>query len=102
MRETSEFREQVRAFLEGRAFHCVLDGGRLVVAHAGLKENLHGRRTEQAREFALYGDVSGKTDALGLPVRRDWARRYRGRAVVVYGHTPVPKPVWVNNTINID
>jgi protein phosphatase len=100
--EPPAFRECVRAFLSRLETHCVLDGGKLVVAHAGLRESLHGRRTERARDFALYGDVSGKTDAAGLPVRRDWARHYRGRALVVYGHTPVVRPVWVHNTLNID
>src|SRR3712207_2943229 len=27
---------------------------------------------------------------------------YRGKAMVVYGHTPVPEPEWLNNTIDID
>src|SRR5262249_6699340 len=27
---------------------------------------------------------------------------YRGRAAVVYGHTPVPEAQWLNSTINID
>jgi protein phosphatase len=35
-------------------------------------------------------------------VRYPWATEYRGKATVVYGHTPVPQPEWVNNTINID
>jgi protein phosphatase len=100
--EPSGFGGQVRAFLSRLESHRVLDEGRLVVAHAGLIERLHGRRTERARDFALYGDVSGATDVHGLPVRRDWARHYRGEAIVVYGHTPVAAPRWVNNTINID
>jgi hypothetical protein len=37
-----------------------------------------------------------------LPVRLDWAAEYTGHAIVVYGHTPVLKPRWRNNTINID
>ena len=37
-----------------------------------------------------------------LPVRDNWAAEYRGRAMVVYGHTPVPEPEWLNRTINID
>jgi protein phosphatase len=100
--EPPAFVERVRAFLSGLETHCILDGGRLVVAHAGLKKSLHGHRTERARDFALYGDVTGQTDKYGLPVRRDWAKRYRGNAIVVYGHTPVAAPEWVNNTINID
>ena len=54
------------------------------------------------RAFALYGETTGETDEFGLPVRGAWANDYRGRATVVYGHTPVADPEWVNNTINID
>ncbi|HEY6184973.1 MAG TPA: polynucleotide kinase-phosphatase, partial [Terriglobales bacterium] len=56
----------------------------------------------QVREFALYGETTGETDEFGLPVRFDWAAEYRGKAMVVYGHTPVPEPEWLNRTINID
>ncbi len=100
--ETEEFRTQVADFLDGLVSHYVFDGGRLVVAHAGMKEEMQGRASGGVREFALYGDTSGEVDELGLPVRHDWARDYRGRAAVVYGHTPVPAAEWVNGTINID
>src|SRR5262249_38527471 len=42
------------------------------------------------------------TDEFGLPVRYPWAEEYRGAAMVVYGHTPVPEAQWLNRTINID
>lgn len=100
--EPPAFRQQVREFLESRAAHYLLDGGRLVVAHGGLKESLHGREDGETRSFALYGATTGQTDALGLPVRLNWAAGYRGAALVVYGHTPVPQPEWQNNTVNID
>ena len=35
-------------------------------------------------------------------MRYPWAEDYRGDAMVVYGHTPVPEAVWVNKTICID
>ncbi|MCZ7685612.1 MAG: hypothetical protein M5U28_45275 [Sandaracinaceae bacterium] len=54
------------------------------------------------REHCLYGDTSGETDDLGLPVRRDWAQQYRGQAAVIYGHTPVARARWVNDTICVD
>ncbi|CAN0329423.1 unnamed protein product, partial [Chrysoparadoxa australica] len=38
----------------------------------------------------------------GYHVRRDWAKQYRGKAWIVYGHTPVKEPRVINNTINID
>lgn len=97
-----EFRHRVRQFADDLVAHYVLDDGRLVVAHAGLKEKYHGRASGRVRAFALYGDTSGETDEYGLPVRYPWANDYRGRAMVVYGHTPVPAAEWVNNTICLD
>jgi protein phosphatase len=100
--EDDEFRRQVGEFCRGLVSHLVLDGGRLVVAHAGLKEAYHGRASGRVRSFALYGDTTGETDEYGLPVRYPWAADYRGRAMVLYGHTPVPEPEWVNNTLCLD
>ncbi len=100
--EPPEFRARVRAFCDALVSHYVLDGGRLVVAHAGLPERYHGRASGRVRSFALYGDTTGETDEFGLPVRYPWARDYRGRATVVYGHTPVPEPEWVNDTLCVD
>lgn len=96
------FREQVREFIDGLVSHYVLDEGKLVVCHAGLPEKYHGRTSGRVRSHALYGDTTGETDEFGLPVRYPWAQEYRGRAAVVYGHTPVPNTSWVNNTICLD
>ena len=100
--EDEEFRRQVGEFCRGLVSHLMLDGGRLVVAHAGLKEAYQGRASGRVRSFALYGDTTGETDEYGLPVRYPWAADYRGRAMVLYGHTPVPEPEWVNNTLCLD
>jgi protein phosphatase len=100
--EPPTFRREVAEFLDGLVSHYVFDQGRLVVAHAGLKEEMHGRGSGAVRSFAMYGETSGETDEYGLPVRYNWAGDYRGRAMVVYGHTPVPYADWLNNTICID
>lgn len=100
--ETAEFRDSVAAFIDAMVSHYLLDGGRLVVAHAGMKESMQGRGSGAVRDFALFGETTGETDEFGLPVRHDWAAEYRGRASVVYGHTPVPEPEWLNNTTCID
>jgi protein phosphatase len=97
-----DFRKTAADFLDGLLSHYVLDGGRLVVAHAGLTEELHGRTSARVRSFAMYGETTGETDEFGLPVRYSWAKDYRGKAMVVYGHTPVPEAEWVNNTICLD
>ncbi|MDR0782878.1 MAG: polynucleotide kinase-phosphatase [Propionibacteriaceae bacterium] len=100
--ETDEFVAKVTGFLDGLLSHYVFDGGRLVVAHAGLKESYQGRASGRVRSFCLFGDTTGETDEYGLPVRLPWANEYRGRARVVYGHTPVLEVEAVNNTYCID
>ncbi len=96
------FCAELADFLDGLVSHYVLDDGKLVVAHAGLKQEMQGRGSGKVRDFALYGETTGETDEFGLPIRYDWAREYRGPAMVVYGHTPIPAPEWLNRTINID
>jgi protein phosphatase len=100
--EPAEFRAQVERFIDGLISHYVLDGGRLVVAHAGLIERYQGRASGRVREFCLYGQTTGETDEYGLPIRYPWAQEYRGRAMVLYGHTPIPEPEWQNNTMCLD
>ena len=101
-REPEEFRARVVEFCRGLVSHYVLDGGRLVVAHAGLKEAYQGRASGRVRSFAMYGETTGETDEYGLPVRYPWAEEYRGSAMVLYGHTPTVEPEWVNNTLCLD
>ncbi len=100
--ESTEFKTHIAEFLGGLVSHYVLDAGNLVVAHAGMKAELRGRASRHVREFAMYGETTGETDEFGLPIRLNWAEEYRGDATVVYGHTPVTEPQWVNRTINID
>ncbi|MBL8897053.1 MAG: polynucleotide kinase-phosphatase [Planctomycetes bacterium] len=100
--ETPEFRASLQPFLRELVSHYVLDGGKLIVAHAGLREEMHGRGSGRVREFCLYGETTGEIDEYGLPVRANWALDYRGRARVVYGHTPVLEAEWLNGTICID
>ena len=100
--EPEGFRAEVESFLDGLISHYVLDGGKLVVSHAGLIERYHGRASGRVRSFCLYGETTGETDEFGLPVRYPWAADYRGKAMVLYGHTPVPSPEWVNGTLCLD
>src|SRR5207249_3999779 len=92
---TQEERDGVVRFLDGLVSHYVLDGGRLVVAHAGMREEMQGRGSRKVRDFALYGETTGESDEFGLPIRYNWAAEYKGSATVVYGHTPIPEPEWI-------
>lgn len=103
LERTSEtFRKQVSEFIYDLRSHFWLAGGKLVVAHAGLKEEMHGRGSGAVRTFAMFGDTTGEVDEFGLPIRLEWARDYRGVANVVYGHTPVIEADWLNETLCID
>jgi hypothetical protein len=99
--EPPEFKSKVADFLDGLISHYVLDDGKLVVAHSGMREEMQGRGSGAIRSFALFGETTGETDEFGLPVRYDWAADYRGKASVVYGHTPIAEPQWLNRTVNI-
>jgi hypothetical protein len=101
-KETAEFRDRVRTFVATLPSYLWLDGGRLAVAHAGIKQDMLGRGSADVRGFCLYGETSGETDEFGLPIRYHWAAEYGGTTSIVYGHTPVPEPDWVNNTLCID
>lgn len=96
------FTKEASIFIDSLVSHYVLDHGKVVVAHAGMKETMQGRGSGQVRDFALFGETTGETDEFGLPIRFNWSSEYRGSAMVVYGHTPVPEPEWLNRTINID
>lgn len=100
--ERKQFCKELSGFIDGMVSHYVLDNGKIVVAHAGMKESMQGRGSGKVREFAMYGETTGETDEFGLPVRHNWAAEYRGDAMVVYGHTPIPEPDWLNKTLNID
>lgn len=100
--ETAQFKSTVEKFLYELISHYVFDNGKLVIAHAGLKEEMQGRGSAAVRSFCMYGETTGEIDEFGLPVRHNWANEYRGKAKVVYGHTPVPEAEWLNKTIDID
>jgi protein phosphatase len=101
-REPYSFMNQLLDFLTGLSTYQILDYGKLIVTHAAIKASMIGKWNGGVRAFTMYGDATGEYDEFGLPIRRDWASEYTGEPVVVYGHTPVREPIWVNNTIDID
>ena len=100
--EPGAFKSRALEFLSRLPSHVWLDAGRLAIAHAGIQESMLGRTYPRAHEFGLFGDTSGRTGPDGLPERFNWAADYRGDTAIVYGHTPVATPEWLNNTLCID
>lgn len=70
---TLQQQQEINTWLKSLISHYVLDDGKLVVAHAGLREELQGRGSGYVRNFALYGETTGEIDEFGFPVR------YRGQ-----------------------
>jgi protein phosphatase len=101
-REQDVFRGKFLQLYDSSPLYHVLDHGKLVIAHAGIREDYIGKNNSRVKTFVLYGDITGETNPDGTPVRRDWAKKYAGKSIIVYGHTPVKEPRIVNNTYNID
>lgn len=99
--ERAALEGDILTYLAPQPPYQVLDGGRLIVAHAGIREEMIGRVDARVRTFTLYGDVRG-FEKSGKPIRHDWAREYGGSALIAYGHTPQETLRWVNNTVNLD
>jgi protein phosphatase len=102
LKKQHEIRSKFVELYEKAPLYQTLDDGRLIIAHAGIRADYIGRYDKRVKTFVLYGDISGKTNPDGTPVRRDWAKHYKGKAWIVYGHTPVLEPRTLNNTVNID
>jgi protein phosphatase len=100
--QQAEIRKKFMTLYEQAPLYKVLDHGKLVIAHAGIRADYIGRYDKKVQTFVLYGDIIGETNPDGTPVRRDWAKHYKGQAWIIYGHTPVKEPRIVNQTVNID
>ena len=91
----------IAALYAQAALYWVLDGGALIVVHAGIEEGMVGKTDPETRRLVLNGDAIGKSPE-GKTLRRDWAAGYGGAAFIVYGHTPQERAEVRGNTVNID
>lgn len=100
-RDKKTLKKAIASLYESAPLYLVLDGGALIVAHAGIETGMIGRTDPETRRFVLNGDAIGKS-AEGKTLRRDWAADYHGPAFIVYGHTPQERAEIRHNTVNID
>ncbi len=102
IKEREAMKEKFISLYEQAPLYLSLADGALVIAHAGIPERYIGQTSKKVKTFVLYGDITGESHPNGMPVRKDWASNYSGGSLIVYGHTPVREPRWVNHTVNID
>jgi protein phosphatase len=100
--EQEDMKKKMIELYESAPLYHQLDNNALIIAHAGINDALIGKQNKAVQTFVLYGDISGEKHPDGSPVRRDWAQHYKGKTWIVYGHTPVREPRFVNHTVNID
>lgn len=96
--------------LQALPSHYVLDEGRLVVAHAGLRRSMFGRDSGRGAQLdpvwlrALHGEFLPRR-GVDDPLVRDFAwveEDDRGDVLVAYGHTPVGRVSVRSGTVNLD
>ncbi|MGA9287897.1 MAG: bis(5'-nucleosyl)-tetraphosphatase PrpE [Anaerobacillus sp.] len=100
--ERDAIKQKFISLYEHAPLYLSLADGELICAHAGIPERYIGQSDKKVKTFVLYGDINGESHPNGMPVRKDWASDYLGESLIVYGHTPVKEPRWVNHTVNID
>lgn len=104
--DLSEFKPRLLKFLSDLPLYLTLDGGKLVVCHAGIEDSMIGKNDAGAvRTFCLFGKITGKKDEKGFPERLDWsAARVVNEASpwIVYGHTAKEEPYIINKTACVD
>lgn len=101
---TLELKQSLKELLLNAPSHYILTKNHvptLVCTHAGIKDEFIGKQSIDISDFCRYGDVDG-FDEEGKPIRRDWSIHHKSNILIVWGHDPKPKPLIINNTINID
>ncbi|WP_412028399.1 metallophosphoesterase [Deinococcus yunweiensis] len=97
-RVSARRRDDLRRFLAALPARLELDGGRLLVVHAGEQAGDPATR----EHFNVWGSGSKRVGQDGVKERVAWVGGYTGSALVAYGHTPVLAPEWHGHTVNLD
>lgn len=102
--KAEQLKHKLKQFLLAAPSHYVLTKNgvpTLVCAHAGIKDEFIGKQSAHISDFCRYGDNEG-LDETGKPIRKDWTIHHKTKTLIVWGHDPKPKPLIMNNTVNID
>jgi len=95
-------KQWIEQYLTKLPLYFIFDHGNLLVSHAGLPTEYKRLPYKKLKEICLYGFPTGKWDQHGLPERSPVKKHYAGKALLVHGHTPLHRPEWERNILNID
>src|SRR5699024_8422711 len=100
-KEQKKIKHHFMKLYEQAPLYLQLPDVKAIIAHAGIKESLIGKTGRKVKSFVLYGDTTEEFHPDGLPIRRDWAKDYKGKEWIIYGHTPVHEPRFKNDQVKI-
>lgn len=96
-------KKRVYQFLVDLPYKLILDGGKLLVCHAGLAEKYHNASmNKKIKSKCLYGETTGAKDENGFPIRLPWQDNYTGSTVIVHGHVALNEVSIANNVYDVD
>ncbi len=78
---------------------------KVIIAHAGIKDEMIGKTGKKVKSFVLYGETTGKYTPEGFPERLDWTRDRKvepNSPKIVYGHVVFEEPYINNRCYGID
>lgn len=84
-----EDRQAILAWTAQVPSHLVLDGGRLVAVHGGIRPDMIGRDTPPITAFCTYGSTPGEHALVQSRALADWAAELPEGVTVVFSHQPV-------------
>ena len=101
--EREELRVKFLRFFEKIPYAIRFDGGQGVVVHAAWRPRMKEESdVRKIRYYAIYGPTTGERTSEGFPVRIDWAKRYKGPEVAIFGHQVYLSPYINPFAIGID
>jgi protein phosphatase len=95
-------RAQALAWLGRLPGHIVLDGGRLVAVHGGIKAEMIGRHTTAITAFCTYGSTPGERSTVQDAPIADWAADLPAGVTVAFAHQPLTRPLDAGNHVALD
>ncbi len=105
--EQEKLRKEYISYYEKCPLYLIIntEKEKIVVAHAGIKDEMIGKTGKKVEAFVLYGETTGRYTEKGFPERVDWTKNRKvdeNSPVIVYGHVVFDEPYINNKCYGID
>ncbi|WP_029522089.1 metallophosphoesterase [Persephonella sp. KM09-Lau-8] len=103
-KKQEELKEKYIRYYESLPLYLIINGS-VVVAHAGIKDEMIGKVNRKIKDFVIFGETTGRYTEKGFPERLDWTKNRKVdkySPIIVYGHVVFEKPYINNKAYGID